>query len=123
MADSNAAGGTSGLSDNAAGAIAYLTFVPAVFFLATEPYSRNSYIRFHAWQSILLFVVAVAVEMVLGALLVFALVFSPFLHVAAWRAIELFWLAVWLGCMVNAAQGKRFKLPVIGDLADQQAKR
>ena len=55
MADSNAAGGTSGLTDNAAGAIAYFTFIPAVLFLVTEPYNKSSYVRFHAWQSILLF--------------------------------------------------------------------
>ena len=123
MADSNAAGGASGLSDNAASAIAYLTFVPAIFFLVTEPYNRNSYVRFHAWQSILLFLAAIAVDMVVGSALVFALVFSPFVHVAAWRIIELFWLAVWIACMANAAQGKRFKLPVIGNLAEQQANK
>ena len=123
MADSNAAGGATGLSDNAAGAIAYLTFIPAVLFLVMEPYNRNSYIRFHAWQSILLSIVAVAVDMVLGFVLVFALMFSPFMHLAAWRVIELFWFAVWLVCVLNAAQGKRFKLPVIGNLAEQQANK
>lgn len=123
MADSNAAGSTSGLTDNAAGAIAYLTFIPAVFFLVTEPYNRNSYVRFHAWQSILLSVAAIAVDIVLSFVLVLALMFSPFLHLAAWRVIDLFWLAVWLVCVVNAAQGKRFKLPVIGILAEQQANK
>jgi len=123
MADSNAAGGTSGLSDNAAGAIAYLTIIPAILFLVMEPYNRNSYVRFHAWQSILLCVAAIAVDLVLGVVLVFALMFSPFLYVAAWRLIELFWLVVWLVCIANAAQGKRFKLPVIGNLAEQQANK
>jgi len=123
MADLNAAGSTSGLSDNAAGAIAYLTFIPAVIFLIMEPYNRNSYVRFHAWQSIMLTIAVVAVDMVLGFALVFALMFSPFLHLAAWRVIELFWLAVWLVCMVSAAQGKRFKLPLIGNLAEQQANK
>jgi uncharacterized membrane protein len=123
MADLNAAGGASGLSDNAAGAIAYLTFIPAVCFLIMEPYNKNSYIRFHAWQSIMLFIVVVAVDMALSFVLVFALAFSLFLHVAIWRLIELLWFAVWLVCVVNAAQGKRFKLPVIGSLAEQQANK
>jgi uncharacterized membrane protein len=39
----------------------------------------------------------------------------------AWRAIERFWIAVWIACVVNAAMGKRFKLLVIGALAEQQA--
>lgn len=123
MADLNATGDASGLSDNAAGAIAYLTFIPAVIFLIVAPYNKSSYVRFHAWQSIMLSIVAFAVDMVLGFASVFALMFSPFLHLALWRLIELFWFAVWLVCVVNAAQGKRFKLPVIGNLAEQQANK
>ncbi len=44
----------SGLSDNAAGAIAYITIIPAIIFLIVEPYNKNSFVRFHAWQSIFL---------------------------------------------------------------------
>ena len=44
----------SGLSDNAAGALAYVTIIPAIIFLIVEPYNKNSYIRFHSWQSIFL---------------------------------------------------------------------
>jgi uncharacterized membrane protein len=123
MADLNAGGSASGLSDNAAGAIAYLTIIPAVLFLILEPYNKNAYVRFHAWQSILLCVAAFVIDMVLGSVLMFALVFSPFMHLAVWRLIELFWLLVWLVCVVNAAQGKRFKLPFIGAFAEQQANR
>jgi uncharacterized membrane protein len=123
MADSNAAGGTSGLSDSAAGAIAYFTFIPAVFFLVSEPYNKSSFVRFHAWPSILLFFAAFGVSIALGFLLIFVVLFSPFPHLTAWRLIDLFWMAVWLVCVVSAAQGKRFKLPVIGNLAEQQANK
>jgi len=111
------------LSDHAAGAIAYLTFIPAIFFLVLEQYKRNSYVRYHSWQSILLSLGAFAVNIVVAFLLVFALLFTPRLHLVVWRAIELFWLAVWVACVVNAAMGKRFRLPVIGELAEQQAKK
>jgi uncharacterized membrane protein len=111
------------LSDRTAGAIAYLTFIPAILFLLLEPYKQNSYVRYHSWQSILLSLGAFAVNIMLAFLLVFALLFTPQLHLVVWRAIELFWLAVWIACVVNAAMGKRFKLPVIGGLAEQQAKR
>jgi len=123
MAKPDAAEGESVLSDHAAGAIAYLTFIPAILFLVLEPYKRNSYVRYHAWQSILLSLVAFAVRIVLAFVLIFALLFSPRLHLYAWRAVELFWIAVWIACVVNAGMGKRFKLPVIGELAEQQAKR
>ena len=123
MADLNATGGASGLSDNAAGAIAYFTFIPAIFFLVAEPYNKNSYVRFHAWQSILFFFGAFGVSIALGFLLILVVMFSPSLHLLAWQLIRLFWIAVWLVCVVSAAQGKRFKLPVIGNLAEQQANK
>ena len=112
----------SGLSDNAAGAIAYLTFIPAIVFLVLDPYNKNSYVRFHAWQSILLTVAAIIIDIVLGIVLGIALFFLPFfLHRILWKLIELAWLAIWLVCIVNAFNGKRFKLPFIGDLAEKQA--
>lgn len=121
MAKPDAVEGALVLSDPVAGAIAYLTFVPAVYFLVTEPYKKNPYVRYHAWQSILLFTTAFGVTVVLAFLLVFALLFTPQLHLVVWRAMELFWLAVWLVCVANAAMDKRFKLPVLGALAEQQA--
>jgi uncharacterized membrane protein len=63
------------------------------------------------------------VSIVLGFLLIFALLFSPRLHLVAWWTIVLFWIAVWIACVVSAAMGNRFKLPVIGELAEQQAKK
>jgi uncharacterized membrane protein len=117
VSDSN----PSGLSDNAAAAIAYLTFVPALIFLLIEPFNRNPFVRFHAWQSILLNITAVLIDFALGLVLVFAVMFLPFAHFAIWRLVELFWLIVWLLCMFNAFNGKRFKLPIIGPMAEKQA--
>ena len=53
--------------------------------------------------------------------LVFAVMFMPFIHFAIWRLIELFWLILWLVCIYNAFNGKRFKLPIIGPIAEKQA--
>src|SRR5690242_16408087 len=44
----------SGLADNLAGALAYLTFIPAILFLMTAPYNQNRFIRFHSFQSLAL---------------------------------------------------------------------
>ena len=113
----------SGLSDNAAGAIAYITFIPAIIFLILEPYNKSSFVRFHSWQSIFLACAAVLINFVLGIFLAATFLFAPFLHLALSRLVELFWLVVWVLCLVNAWQGKRFKLPLIGALAEQQANR
>ncbi len=50
----------SGLSDTAAGALAYVTIIPAIVFLLVEPYNKNSFVRFHAWQCIFLGITAIA---------------------------------------------------------------
>ena len=48
MADEpNTVAASTGLSDNAAGALAYLTVIPAIIFLIVEPYNKNSFVRFN----------------------------------------------------------------------------
>jgi uncharacterized membrane protein len=69
----------SGLSDNAAGAIAYITIVPAIVFLVLEPYNKSAFIRFHAWQSIFFSIVAFVVYV---ALKMFFMVGLFFAHLA-----------------------------------------
>jgi len=119
MSESN----PSGLSDNAAAGVAYLTFVPAIIFLAVAPYNRSPFVRFHAWQSIFLNIAAFAINVGFTFVIGIAFAFSPFLHLAFWPLIDLFWFVVWLLCLINAFNGKRFALPVIGALAEQQANR
>ena len=45
-----------GLTDNVAGALAYLTIIPAILFLVLEPFNKRRFVRFHAFQSIFFFV-------------------------------------------------------------------
>ena len=102
-----------GLSDNAAGALAYVTIIPAIIFLIVEPYNRNSYIRFHSWQSIFLGIGAFAIDIVLGMIPVIGWIIIPFFLLA--------FLVLWIIVIMKALKGERFKLPVIGDLAEKQA--
>ena len=109
------------LSDNGAGAIAYITPLPAIVFLVLEPYNKSSYVRFHSWQSIFLFIVAIvawfAVAMVSGV----AVLFAPFLIWALDLLVFFALCALWLVCVLQALNGKRFKLPLLGALAEKQA--
>jgi uncharacterized membrane protein len=103
----------SGLSDNAAGALAYVTFIPAIIFLIVEPYNKNSYIRFHAWQSIFLGIAAFAVHIVLMMIPILGWILIPFVGLA--------FLVIWIIVLIKALNGQRFKLPFLGDLAEKQA--
>jgi uncharacterized membrane protein len=123
MADSNATPATSGLSDNAAGAIAYLTVIPAIIFLLIEPFNKNSFVKFHSLQCIFLCLTAIVVDIAFGILLAIVGMMFPlaFLGVFLWPLLALFWLGVVILCIVNAYQGKRFKLPIIGPFAEKTA--
>jgi uncharacterized membrane protein len=103
---------SSGLSDNAAGALAYVTIIPAIIFLVMEPYNRNPFIKFHAWQNIFLCVVVV----VLGVI--------GIIPILGWIIFFVGWLAVfvfWIIAILQASKGVKYKIPVIGNIAEKQA--
>src|SRR5579863_9268285 len=60
----------SGMADNVAGMLAYVTFIPAIIFLVTPPYNQSRFIRFHSYQSIFLFVAVVGIQIALSVLTV-----------------------------------------------------
>ena len=112
----------SGLSDNAAGGLAYITIIPAIVFLIVEPFKRSSYVRFHAWQSIFFFVAWAVVHILVGVVqnLVPSVVF---LTLTLWQLVDLAFFVVLVIVFVSAFNGKRFMLPIIGGLAEKQANR
>jgi len=116
MAEPNAPAASSGLSDDAASGIAYLTFIPAIIFLVVAPYNTNPKVKFHAWQSIFLGC-AVVVLWVLDIVLAFI----PIIGWLVALLLGLGLLIVWLICIIQAFQGKKFVVPVIGPLAEKQA--
>lgn len=103
----------SGLSDSAAGALAYVTIIPAIIFLIVEPYNRNSFVRFHSWQSIFFGIAFVAVHIVLGII--------PVIGWLILALLDLAFLVVWIILLLKALKGERWQLPVIGKFAAQQA--
>jgi uncharacterized membrane protein len=113
----------SGLSDNAAGGIAYITFLPALVFLVLPPYNTSPYVRFHSFQSLLLNIVAFVVEVVAGYVLGLSRSFIPLGLNTIWPLFDLLWLFVWVLCVIKAVNGRTFKIPVIGALAEKLANK
>jgi uncharacterized membrane protein len=119
-----AAAGSSGLSENAAAAISYLTIIPAILFLVIEPYNKMPFVRFHAFQSIGLTVVWFALWIVITVLRI-ALHFIPligFLFLFADLVICLGMFIIWLIAVLKASKGEWYKLPFIGNFAEKQAR-
>lgn len=111
MADADST--SSRLDANVAGAFCYaLGWVTGVVFLLTE--RSNKYVRFHAWQSTLVFgALSVLMVLVRGVRPVGMLV-TTFLIVPVSAVL-------WLLLMFKAYQGERFKLPIAGRIAEERA--
>jgi uncharacterized membrane protein len=108
-----------GLTDNVAGALAYFTFIPAIIFLVVEPYNRNRFIRFHAFQC--LFLTAALVAVGIGLAILTMIPFVGFILIPVHFLIWLGSLILFVILILKAYQGQKLKLPVIGDMAEQQA--
>jgi uncharacterized membrane protein len=114
------------MATNLAGALTYLAgFITGIVFLALDPYKSNSFVRFHAFQSIFFNVAWVAfwiVWMILSALLtplmagVFGLIAVPLMLI-----FTLAGFGIWIFLMHQAYEQKLFKLPVIGKFAAEHA--
>jgi uncharacterized membrane protein len=113
-----------GLSDNVAAALAYVTIIPAIIFLVLEPYNRIPLVRFHAVQSIA-FTIAYIVVQALVAIVREFVRFIPFSFVifgALHTLVFLGFFVVWLLVIFKASKGEWYRLPVIGDFAERQAR-
>jgi uncharacterized membrane protein len=112
-----------GLTPNLAALLCYVgLFVTGIVFLVLEPHNRNPDVKFHAWQSIFFNIAIIALSVTLEILLrVFAFMHLGFLIVAVGWLIRLAFLALWMLLMAKAYGGERWKLPLIGELAEKQA--
>ena len=112
------------LSRTLAGALAYCTIVPAIIFLLIEPYNRDRFVRFHSFQCIGFWLAAVVIGAILRAA-AFLLGFVPLLGYLAILLLSMVTslglLAIWVVLVVKALQGEMFKLPLVGDFAEQHA--
>jgi uncharacterized membrane protein len=104
---------SSGLEPNVAGLLCYLlTWVTGIIFYIIE--KQNEFIRFHAVQSILVFVPYMVIVIILSIIPFIGWILAVLLGIAAF--------ILWLVLMYNAYQGKKLKLPIVGDIAEKYAK-
>jgi uncharacterized membrane protein len=111
--------GTSGLTDNVAGMLAYVTIIPAIVFLVMEPYNKSRFVRFHSFQSIFFTVAWIVLWIAISVVGMIPVLGWATLLI--WPLVGLGGLILWIVLLIKANQGQMFKLPVIGDLAEKQA--
>jgi uncharacterized membrane protein len=114
------------ITSNVAGALCYLAgFVTGIIFLVIEPYRRDSFVRFHAFQSIFLSAAVMIIWIVWGA--VFGALFFASLGLLwsflglIWTLLRIAFFIIWLLMMYKAYNNERYMLPWIGPLAAKQA--
>lgn len=118
--------GSTTIDTNVVGALTYLAgFVTGILFLVLDPYKSNSFVRFHAFQSIFFNVAWVAfwiIWMIVSAVLtpltagIFGLIAVPLMLIFAVAGF-----GIWIFLMYQAYQQKLFKLPIVGKFAAEQA--
>ena len=128
-----AGGGTAtaastGLTSNVAAALSYvLGFITGIIFLVMEPYNKDKFVRFHAFQSIFFNAGLIAfwiVWSILAAILG-TLTFGVLglLMGLLGLVIALGIFGFWIFLMFKAYNNQKFMIPFIGKLAEQQASK
>ncbi len=100
------------MEQNVAGLLCYLVWwVTGIIFLVIE--KENKFVRFHAWQAIFAFAAITIVQIILA-----------FIPIVGWILGIIVWIlsvVLWAVCMYNAYQNKKFKLPIVGNIAEKQS--
>jgi uncharacterized membrane protein len=115
---------SSGMASNIAGMLAYFTFIPAIIFLVLEPYNKDRYVRFHAFQSLFFhgaWIGAWIAMFILGLILGTIPVLGLIIHLLLDLALFIGGFIVWLILVIKAYGNQKFHLPVIGNMAEEQA--
>ena len=114
------------MAANVAGLLAYvLGFITGIIFLVLEPYNKDKFIRFHAFQSIFFNVAMIVfwiaytiVSTVLGVVSFGILgIVMAILGLLVFLGILVYWVFL----MYKAYNNERYMIPYIGKLAAQQA--
>ncbi|MCX6005737.1 MAG: DUF4870 domain-containing protein [Chloroflexi bacterium] len=101
---------STGIEENVAALLSYVVgWVTGLIFFLIEKDSK--FVKFHAMQSIITFGGLMVVSWILALIPVIGWVIGLLLGILA--------LVLWILLMIKAYHGEKFKLPVIGDLAEK----
>ncbi len=112
----------SDMDENTRAALSYLLgWLTGIIFLVME--KKSNFVKFHAMQSIITFVGLTVIYILIGSMM------APLMMAGAgtWALISavntlvmLVGFVLWIILMLKAYTGEKFKLPVIGDIAENQ---
>ena len=117
---------STGMSANVAGLLCYLaTWITGIVFVVLE--KKSTFVKFHAWQSIMTFGVLTVVQIILSIISsIAAFTMVPGLALFAWVLtiiVAVLMFVLWIILMIQAGTGKMWKVPGAGDWAEKQASK
>lgn len=102
---------STGFTENIAALLSYLLgFITGIIFLIVE--KENRFVRFHAIQSLITFLPLFIISYIVGIIPLIGDIFSFLIGVLEF--------ILWIVLMYKAYKGKWFKLPIVGDISEQQ---
>jgi uncharacterized membrane protein len=105
---------STGLSANTAGLLCYVAgWITGIVFVVLE--KKSTFVKFHAWQSIMTFGVLTVAELILA--------WIPFVGWILSILIGILMFVLWIILMIQAGTGKMWKVPLAGDWAEKQANK
>jgi uncharacterized membrane protein len=117
----------SGIPPNIAALLCYIVWpIICVLFLILEPYNKDKFVRFHAFQSLFLglFSIGLAIGLViLTTILALIPVLGWILNFLVWIAYTVIVFGLVIFLMYKAYNRELYMLPWVGKLAAQQAGR
>ena len=104
---------STGIQPNVAALLSYvLGVLTGIIFFIIE--KENKFVRFHAMQSIITFGGLFVIQIVFAFIPIVGAIIVPIISIAS--------LILWVVLMIKSYQGEKFKLPIVGDMAEKQAK-
>ena len=129
----------SGLSENVAGLLCYLPYVGWLIGIVFLVIDKRKFVRFHALQSLIVSGILLVISFILGGIyqsMAMAAVSNPigfgmtmatggiFLVSALWfitTLVNFIAFVLWILLMYKAYKGEKYKLPLVGNLAEKYA--
>jgi len=105
---------STGMSANVAGLLCYVAaWITGIVFVVLE--KKSTFVKFHAWQSIMTFGVLTVAQLVLVWIPVVGWILSIIIRITMF--------VLWIILMIQAYQGKMWKVPGAGNWAEKQANK
>lgn len=105
---------STGMSANVAGLLCYVgIWISGIVFVVLE--KKSTFVKFHAWQSIMTFGVLSVAYLVLFSI--------PFVGWILGTIVWILMLVLWIILMLQAGTGKMWKVPWAGNWAERQASK